>query len=136
MTENLRQTTDMNESVNIKPTKKTSDTILWSIIGTLIIIAIVADRFFSEVAWALRLTAWVILVCILTIIVLKTEKGQGFWRFIKEARTEMRRVVWPTKQETVRTTLLVAAMVLVTAMLMWGIDSILLASIGWLTGQR
>ncbi|MBP5143215.1 preprotein translocase subunit SecE, partial [Pseudomonas chlororaphis] len=47
---------------------------------------------------------------------------------VKEARTEIRKVVWPTRQETTQTTLIVVAVVLVMALLLWGLDSLL----GWL----
>ncbi|TIR54961.1 MAG: preprotein translocase subunit SecE, partial [Mesorhizobium sp.] len=41
---------------------------------------------------------------------------------------EIRKVVWPTRQETTQTTLIVVAVVLVMALLLWGLDSLL----GWL----
>ncbi|MEX5381397.1 preprotein translocase subunit SecE, partial [Acinetobacter towneri] len=47
---------------------------------------------------------------------------------LKEARVEIRKVVWPTRQETMQTTLIVVAVVLVMALLLWGLDSLL----GWL----
>jgi preprotein translocase subunit SecE len=124
----------MNENINIKPTKNNADTVLWSIIGILIVIAIIADRYFNKVTLELRLVGWLALICALIFMGAKTEKGQRFWRFIKEARTEMRKVTWPTRQETTRTTLLIAGMVLVAALILWGIDSILLVVIGWLAG--
>jgi preprotein translocase subunit SecE len=46
----------------------------------------------------------------------------------KEARVEIRKVVWPTRQETTQTTLIVVAVVLVMALVLWGLDSLL----GWL----
>jgi preprotein translocase subunit SecE len=53
-------------------------------------------------------------------------KGHCFlWRWLKEARTEIRKVVWPTRQETTQTTLIVVAVVLVMALVLWGLDSLL-----------
>jgi preprotein translocase subunit SecE len=49
---------------------------------------------------------------------------------------EMRKVVWPTREETMQTTLVVAGMVIILALLLWGMDSLLVWLIGWLTGQR
>jgi preprotein translocase subunit SecE len=125
----------MNENTKIQPKAKKTDTSLWIIIGVLTAAAIVADRYFSEVVLALRLAGWIIFACILVFLIALTEKGKSFWKFIKDVRMEMRKVVWPTRQETTRTTLLVAAMVVVAALIMWGVDSILLVLIGWLTGQ-
>ena len=46
-------------------------------------------------------------------------------------RSEIRKVVWPTRQETTQTTLIVVAVVLVMALLLWGLDSLL----GWLVSM-
>jgi preprotein translocase subunit SecE len=50
---------------------------------------------------------------------------------LKEARGEIRKVVWPTRQETTQTTLIVVVVVLVMALLLWGLDSLL----GWLVSM-
>jgi preprotein translocase subunit SecE len=44
---------------------------------------------------------------------------------LKEARIEVRKVVWPTHQETTQTSLLVLALVLIAALILWGLDSVL-----------
>lgn len=118
-----------------KKEKNKLDVFLWTSTIILVVLGIVADRYYSDIVLSLRLTGWIILSCIIVFLLLKTEKGKQFWRFAKEAKMEMRKVVWPTRQETTRTTLLVAGLVLIAALLMWGIDSILLVFIGWLTGQ-
>jgi preprotein translocase subunit SecE len=122
-------------TTNIKLVKNKTDIFLWSIIVILLISGIITDRYFTNVTWALKLAGWIVLACVLVFMGKKTDKGQRFWRFIKEARNEMRKVVWPSRQETTKTTLLVSGMVLVAALLLWSIDSILLVFIGWLTGQ-
>ena len=48
--------------------------------------------------------------------------------FIRQVQTEGRKVVWPTRQETVQTTMIVVAFVLLVALILWGLDSFL----GWL----
>jgi preprotein translocase subunit SecE len=45
-------------------------------------------------------------------------------------------VVWPTRQETIQTTLVIGAVVVVLALVLWFIDGILVWAVGWLTGQR
>ena len=60
-----------------------------------------------------------------------TAKGQAFFSLAKEARVEIRKVVWPSRQETTQTTLIVVAVVLVMALLLWGLDSLL----GWLVSM-
>jgi preprotein translocase subunit SecE len=52
----------------------------------------------------------------------------------KEARNEIRQVVWPNRQETMQTTLIVVAVVLVMALLLWGLDSLLSWAVSSLIG--
>lgn len=66
----------------------------------------------------------------------QTHKGQRIWAFAREARMELRKVIWPTRPETVRTTLVVVAVVIVVALFLWGLDAFLLWAAGFLTGQR
>ncbi|RMD67832.1 MAG: preprotein translocase subunit SecE [Gammaproteobacteria bacterium] len=68
-------------------------------------------------------------------IALQTQKGRDAWRFVLEARDEVRKVVWPTRQETIQTTLIVFATVLIVATFLWLIDLILLWAVRVLTGQ-
>ena len=56
-------------------------------------------------------------------VALQTEKGAAAWDLAKEARVEVRKVVWPTPQETTQTTLIVVVVVLIVALMLWGIDS-------------
>ena len=56
-------------------------------------------------------------------------QGQRLWAFIQGARIEIRKVVWPTKQETTQTAIAVFVFTLIMALFFWGLDSFLL----WLT---
>ncbi len=64
------------------------------------------------------------------------EKLMRLFAFFKNARAELRKVVWPTRQETLQTALVVVAMVVVLALVLWGLDGVLVWLIGSLTGQR
>ncbi|MCP5137304.1 MAG: preprotein translocase subunit SecE [Gammaproteobacteria bacterium] len=68
-------------------------------------------------------------------LAVKTTAGAQGWDFLLESRTEVRKVVWPTRQETWQTTLAVVVMVLVTGILLWLLDMFLLWAVGVLTGQ-
>ncbi len=68
------------------------------------------------------------------LIILQTEKGRYFWSFFQDAQIEVRKVVWPSRQETIQTTLIVIAMVIVVAFFMWLMDMFLSWSIGTLMG--
>ena len=55
---------------------------------------------------------------------------------MKEAQLEVRKVVWPTRQETVRMTLIVVLMVVTVAAFLWVLDAGLSWLVQWLTGQE
>ncbi len=61
--------------------------------------------------------------------------GKTLWSFVLEARTELRKVIWPTRKETTDTTLFVLVMVIVLAILLWLIDMGLDFGIRLITGH-
>ena len=69
------------------------------------------------------------------VIALQTETGRAAAGFTREALVELRKVVWPTRKETVQITLVVVAMVVFVALFLWLIDWGLLAAVKALTGQ-
>lgn len=113
-----------------------SDTLKWLLVAVLLVVAIVANAHFSTQPIALRLIGWLLLCGLLLFIIYHTEQGKKTWSFAQEARMELRKVVWPTRQETVQTTLVVVAMVVIAGLFLWGIDSLLLWLVGLLAGQR
>jgi preprotein translocase subunit SecE len=62
-------------------------------------------------------------------IAMTSTQGRRLWAFIQGSRIELRKVVWPTKQETTQTAIAVFVFTLVMALFFWGLDSFLL----WLT---
>ncbi|MFC3908583.1 preprotein translocase subunit SecE [Legionella dresdenensis] len=64
--------------------------------------------------------SWLVAVVLLGFF---TSKGQQVAVFANEAKVEMQKVVWPTRQETVQTTSIVMIMVAVTGFILWGVDS-------------
>ncbi|MDH4459536.1 MAG: preprotein translocase subunit SecE [Nevskia sp.] len=67
--------------------------------------------------------------------VYRTAIGQNLWSHIQGSRVELRKVVWPTRQESLQTTLIIAIFVLIVALMMWGLDAALLAGVQALTGR-
>ncbi|MGH8415654.1 MAG: preprotein translocase subunit SecE, partial [Gammaproteobacteria bacterium] len=57
------------------------------------------------------------------------------WSFISSSRTEVRKMVWPTREETLQTTIAVIVVVLITAVLMWLLDMFLFWALHGITGQ-
>ena len=133
----------MNQKSNVKAIdtlaqKEQSrfDLLKWIIVFLLVIGGIVANTYFSDVAWALRTAAGIVVLGVALFVALQTGVGHVFLIFAKGARTELRKVVWPTRQETIQTTLVVVAMVVFAALILWGLDTLFFWLVGWLTGQR
>lgn len=104
------------------------DAAKWVVVTILVAVAVVGNSYFSDQSLLYRVLGIVALAAVAGLIALQTAKGTAFWTLIKGSRTEIRKVVWPTRQETVQTTLIVVAVVVVVALFLWGLDSLL----GWL----
>ncbi|MDW8479965.1 MAG: preprotein translocase subunit SecE [Xanthomonadales bacterium] len=80
---------------------------------------------------------WVaLLVCVAAAgaLALFSDRGRPAREFLSEAHFELRKVVWPTRQETLQTTLVIVVVVIVVAIVLWVIDSILAWGIRALLG--
>ena len=69
------------------------------------------------------------------VLIYQTAVGKSAWSYVRGARVEMRKVVWPTRQESVQTTLLIAVIVVIVAVALWGLDAVLLWGVKALTGR-
>ena len=65
----------------------------------------------------------------------QTGNGRSVWAFIKESRVELSKVVWPTRKETVQTTLVVIGLVVLIALFLWVVDLGLTKGVSLLTGR-
>jgi preprotein translocase subunit SecE len=107
------------------------DVIKWVVVALIVSVGVFGDSYFSAEPVLYRAIALVVLALVAGFVALQTSKGKAFWSLLKEARIEMRKVVWPTRQETTQTTMIVVAVVLVMALILWGLDSLL----GWIVSQ-
>ncbi|MES2998751.1 MAG: preprotein translocase subunit SecE [Pseudomonadota bacterium] len=121
-----------NTKLESKASKK--DVFLWSVIVVGFILAISINYRFSHQPIAIRLIAWIIVAFILVCIFFYTTQGRRLWVFSQASRAELHKVVWPTRQETIRTTILVMAMVVLAGLFLWAVDSFLLWAVAFLTG--
>lgn len=127
---------EIGEMKNARRASKTTkrDFTLWLMIMAILILAVLANNYFSHQAMAIRLIAWIIVALTMVALFFYTLQGRRFWGFAQASRAELRKVVWPTREETVRTTLIVMAMVVVASLFLWGIDTLLLWAVAFLTG--
>lgn len=104
------------------------DLLKWLAVVALVVVGVVGNQYYSAEPILYRVLVLLALAGAAAFIGLQTGRGKAFFVLAKEARAEIRKVVWPTRQETTQTTLIVVAVVLVMALLLWGLDSLL----GWL----
>jgi preprotein translocase subunit SecE len=64
-----------------------------------------------------------------------TEPGRQFYVYSQESIAETRKVVWPTRKETLQTTAIVFGFVVVMALFLWAVDASLLWVVQKLMGQ-
>lgn len=72
-----------------------------------------------------RIAAVLVAVGVAAALAYATAVGRGIWRFAFDSRVEVRKMVWPTRQETVQTTLVVVLLIVVISLFLWGVDSLL-----------
>jgi preprotein translocase subunit SecE len=101
----------------------------------LVVIGIWAFYFFAGYSLLLRVIGLLVLAGGASAIALTTHPGRQLWRFAIDARMEVRKVVWPTRQETMQTTLIVMVMVFLLGLLLWLFDTVLMSILRFLTGQ-
>ena len=101
----------------------------------IVISGIVGFYVFVEQSILLRTIGLLISVSISVFIALQTDKGRSFWNFFQDAQIEVRKVVWPTREETLQTTLIVILVVVLVAIILWLLDMFLGWSVRNLLGQ-
>lgn len=101
------------------------DIVKWIAVLAIVMVGVIGNsQFANEYSILERTLALLPMAAIAIFIALQTIKGQAFFLLVKASRAEIRRVVWPTRQETTQTTLVVAVVVVVMALILWGLDTI------------
>ena len=105
------------------------DGLKWLVVVVLLVAGIGGNYYFANMAESdpgllYRVLGVLALFAMAAFVAAKTEKGAGFVALFRGARTELRKVVWPTAQERNQTTLMVLAVVIVMALLLWGLDAL------------
>ena len=107
---------------------------LW--VGVLILAgAIFAFYHFEDQILVVRVLGLLAAAGVATFIAAQSSTGKSIVGFISGAHSETRRVVWPSRAETMQTTLVVLFIVLLLGIALWLLDMFLLWAIQILTGQ-
>lgn len=123
----------MNASTENQPSGSL-DSLKWGVVFLLLAGAVWGNYAFGEESVLIRAVAVVIAIAVAGLVALQTEKGRTALAFAKESKTEVRKVVWPTRQEAVQTTGIVLVATLIMSLLLWGLDSVLFWLVGFITG--
>jgi preprotein translocase subunit SecE len=91
--------------------------------------------YYVDASLLYRVLGLVAVVMVAAGIAFTTSTGHAILSFGREARAEVRKVVWPTRQETVQTTLMVVVAVIILGIFLWLVDMMLLSAVQMLTGQ-
>jgi preprotein translocase subunit SecE len=110
------------------------DPVKWVLALSVLAVGIYANAEYAALTLLYRVLAGVVVAGVAVAIILTTRQGQATWELAKEARVEIRKVVWPTRQETTQTTLIVVVMVIFVGLILWGMDSVLSWSVNGLIG--
>ena len=109
--------------------------LLWVLSSLLLLAGFVANQYWSDLAWALRSAAWVVLLLVVAAMLYRTCEGRQFVAFLAKVRSELRKVAWPSRQETTSSTIVVAIGVVFMSLLLWALDSGLVYLFGLMTGH-
>lgn len=124
----------MNAKTNIAQSKGL-DTAKLVVAVSFVVLGITAFYYFYTYSALLRVIGLLAVATVATTIAYNTAIGQKAWQFFVDSRTEVRKVIWPTQEETLQTTLVVFVMVLVMGILLWLFDALLIMIVRYLTGQ-
>ena len=104
------------------------DSAKWLLVIVIILGGVYVNSIYATAPVLYRALAGIVLLGIVAIIGLQTSLGKATWDLAKESRVEIRKVVWPTRQETIQTTFIVVAVVIFVALILWILDS----GVSWL----
>ncbi|KMK52523.1 preprotein translocase subunit SecE [[Actinobacillus] muris] len=135
MAKEMQKSSEKTEQNGLK--SKGVNGTLWAVSLALFATAVIGNTYFStHFALIVRVLLLVVLIIAAVGLAAITNQGQKAIGFIKDSRQELRKIIWPTRQETTQTTLIVAAMCVLVALALWGIDSLIVTVINFLTSLR
>ncbi|MEM5529379.1 preprotein translocase subunit SecE [Gammaproteobacteria bacterium AS21] len=119
----------MSSKIEVKESKL--DTLKWIVVVAIVALGAIGNSVYGDQSLLYRVIALLVLAGIAGFIAFQTAKGVKFFSHMKEAKNEVRKVVWPTRQETGQTTLMVVAVVIIIGLFLWGLDTFL----GWVVSS-
>jgi len=122
------------ESKNAEGNDNGTPLLLMSLL--LLLAGIVAFYYFSEIRLFYRVLGLFAVLGLAGYIIYQTNFGKTVYTYVLESKIELKKVSWPTKQETTQTAIGVIVIVVIIGILLWLLDMLLAWSIGTLYGVR
>ena len=91
--------------------------------------------YLQDSAAVIRLASVLVGLLLAAGVALTSESGRRFFAFGKESVAEAKRVVWPTRKETMQTTAVVIVFAIIMALFLWAVDSSLMLVVNMLMGR-
>lgn len=121
---------------NIWSNNPVTEVIKWAVFSIMLTVGVVINyTYVEQLPLFVRAAASALMIISAIIVGFKTSLGHQLKAFIQSSRTELRKVVWPTRQETVQVSIIVVIMVMVMSLILWGFDMALFKLMAWFTGQ-
>ncbi|MCZ6586135.1 MAG: preprotein translocase subunit SecE [Gammaproteobacteria bacterium] len=111
------------------------DTLKLLVAGSILLGGIFGYYYYSDVSVLIRAIGVLLAFALGVVVALQSTRGQAFVRFVQGARLELRKVVWPTREETIQTSVTVLVFTLIMAVFFWLLDIFLLWFTRMLIGQ-
>jgi preprotein translocase subunit SecE len=122
----------MDSKANTGPTAL--DTAKLFLASLIMLGGIVAYYYFINESVLLRAIGVLVALIVAAWVAMQSYQGQLLWKFIQGSRVEMRKVVWPTREETIQTTAVVMVLALIGGAFFWLLDLALLAITQYIAG--
>ena len=101
------------------------DLVKWTTVAIIVGAGVYGNSYFSAESLLFRTIGLLIAAGAAGWIAAQTDKGRSFVNLCLEARVEIRKVVWPTRQETTQTTIVVLIVIFIVAIILWLLDALL-----------
>jgi preprotein translocase subunit SecE len=111
------------------------DTLKLVVAGAILFGGIFGYYYYADVSVLIRAIGVLLAFALGVVVALQSTRGQAFMRFVQGARVELRKVVWPTREETIQTGVTVMVFALIMGVFFWLLDIFLLWLTRLLTGQ-
>jgi len=111
------------------------DTLKLVVAAAVLLGGLVAYYYYVDVATVFRALGVLVAFGLSVVVMLQSTQGKALWRFIIASRVELRKVVWPTRDEAIQTTIAVFVFTLIMGVFFWLLDMFLLWLTRLLTGQ-